>query len=208
MSFSSGTFSIPHCPTYPAMPATSIQVEILSTKKMTALATFLRPFLFRVNLSGPLLGRLVVVLSSRIKQFFSRPVLRNSVTKSPRLDSVFLGQFRNVVSNSVNYHESSSSGISRLLASAGPLAIGWLVVSIRVNSIKRVTGRAVAYVSKKIIKRCQPAVAHLYASPTIVVKSDGSGGAATDDHQCPSSVERVLVIRHLRILSSRGIAGV
>ena len=207
MSFSSGTFSIPHCPTYPAMPATSIQVEILSTKKMTALATFLRPLFFRVNFYGFWQG-LCIVLASGVKQFFGWPILRNSVGEGSCWDTVFLRQLRNVVSNAVNCHESGTPSISRLLTLARPPAIFCLIVSIWVYAIKRISRRTITNIIKKCVERIEPTLTYPNSAPSVIVKPIGTRNYAANNHHRPSSVERVFIVSHLRFQSLHGIAGV
>ena len=80
------------------------------------------------------------------------------------------------------------SAILHLLTTTGPLAILLRVWSIILFTVQTHSYWTFSHVLKEVFERCQPAFAHLYSSPTVVLVVVISGIVATLPHVLPDCV--------------------
>lgn len=89
----------------------------------------------------------------------------------PAFNSKHVGPFGNGLCFVVYGYKTVSSRVSALVGSRCPTAISWLVVSIVVDSIKRMLfARALTHVIVKSVKRDLPRIANFYSSSSPISK--------------------------------------
>lgn len=101
-----------------------------------------------------------------------RPPTFESSSHSFNIDASFQSPFSQAFSLSVDSHHSVASGVSALDYCRGPNAILWGVVTVVINSLKRVLSRWLAtHVRQEVIKRIHPPLTDANAPASVAGES-------------------------------------
>ncbi len=99
-------------------------------------------------------------------------------------------QFPQAGRYSANCEHSIPSRVSVLLNPGGPHAVGWIVITVCIDSLKRPPSFAFPHIFKEVFKRVFPARTNHNASTAIILKPFVTRIRATLNHCLPSLIYR------------------
>lgn len=133
----------------------------------------------------------------RVQHFIEGQSSCGSLDDGICLKTGLVSKFYCFVCSAIDGHKPAPAKVSLLLGAGRPLAIGWFVISVYIDSIKRVVVGAWTHVIDEIGKHL-PTLAHANSSTPVVTPLLEIGVATTAKHALPYLVKRVWVLKRHR----------